>query len=59
MNTITVEGVDRAIDAGMWLNEQQIEFELTGTGLVSSSTPKYHFKFDDPKDASHFALIWR
>jgi hypothetical protein len=58
MTTITVEGVDRAIDAGAWLEEQCIKYELFGIGLLSSD-PKYQFKFASAQDATHFALRWR
>ena len=59
MNTITVEGADRALDAGAWLNEQNINYKLTGTGVVSSDRPRYHFVFVNATDATHFALRWR
>ena len=59
MTTITVEGANRALDAGEWLNKQKIKFELFGFGVISSSNPKYHFKFPNPQDATYFALQWR
>lgn len=59
MTTITVEGVERACAAGEWLNKQNINYELTGTGVISSGSPKYHFMFSNTKDATHFALKWR
>ena len=59
MTTITVEGVNRALAAGDWLNKQKINFELFGFGVVSSNNPKYHFKFSNSQDATHFALRWR
>jgi hypothetical protein len=58
MTTITVDGADRAIDAGEWLNERKINYEIFGIGVLSSE-PKYQFKFANSKDATHFALRWR
>lgn len=58
MTTITIEGAERALDAGAWLERQRIKYELFGIGMLSSD-PKYQFKFHNPKDASHFALKWR
>ena len=58
MTTITIEGAERALDAGTWLEPQRIKYELFGIGILSSD-PRYHFKFYNSKDASHFALKWR
>jgi len=58
MTTITIEGAERALDAGAWLERQRIKYELFGIGVLSSD-PKYQFKFHNTKDATHFALKWR
>lgn len=59
MTTITVEGVGRACDAATWLNNHNIDYELTGTGVVSTDRPRYHFMFANTKDATYFALRWQ
>ena len=58
MTTITVEGADRAIDAGEWLNKQKINFEIE-LASWTAIPPRYHFTFIDNKDATYFALRWR
>ena len=58
MTTIIIEGAEQALDAGAWLEQQRIKYELFGIGILSSD-PRYHFKFYNSKDASHFALKWR
>jgi len=58
MTTITVEGADRAIDAGEWLNTQRIDYKIEMEPWTTNE-PRYHFKFVDYKDATLFALRWR
>jgi len=59
MTTITVEGSDRAIDAGIWLNEQRIDYQIDMEQVWTKSEPRYQFQFFSTKDATHFALRWR
>ena len=56
--SMTVEGADRAIDAGEWLNKQRIDYKIEMEPWTTNE-PRYHFKFVDNKDATHFALKWR
>jgi hypothetical protein len=58
MTTITVEGADRASDAGEWLNEQRIDYKIEMAAWTNYN-PRYHFTFADSKDATYFALRWR
>jgi len=58
MTTITIEGAERALDAGAWLAKHCIDYELFSIGVLSPN-PRYRFRFLNPKDASHFALKWR
>ena len=59
MTTITIEGAEQALDAGAWLEQQRIDYKLLGSATLFSDNPKYYFKFNNTKDASHFALRWR
>ena len=59
MTTIIIEGAEQALDAGAWLEQQRIDYKLLGSATLFSDNPKYHFKFYNSKDASHFALRWR
>jgi hypothetical protein len=58
MTTVTIEGADRAIDAGEWLNRQRIDYQI-GMDNWLSDPPRYQFTFADNKNAAHFALRWR
>ena len=58
MTTITIEGADRALDAGTWLLIHNIDYEID-MDLGLGPNPRYRFRFRNPKDASHFALKWR
>jgi hypothetical protein len=58
MTTVTIEGADRAINAGEWLNTQRIDYKIEMEPWATNE-PRYHFKFVDNKDATHFALRWR
>ena len=58
MTFVTIEGADRALEAGTWLLTQNIDYKIDlDSGLAPN--PRYLFEFSDPKDASHFALKWR
>ena len=59
MTTIIIEGAEQALDAGAWLEQQRIDYKLLGGATLFSDDPKYYFKFNNTKDASHFALRWR
>ena len=59
MTTITVEGADRAIDAGIWLNERCIDYQIDMEQVWTKTKPRYQFQFSNTKDATHFALKWR
>jgi hypothetical protein len=59
MTTIIIEGAEQALDAGAWLEQQHIDYKLLGSATLFSDNPKYYFKFNNSKDASHFALRWR
>ena len=58
MNTIIIEGPNKALEAGAWVN-----VHIRGNWNVDiadgpfSST--YVFSFEDAEDATHFALRWR
>jgi hypothetical protein len=57
MNTVIVEGPDRAIQAGTWAEQNtkgKWKFDL-----VDMFSSNYYFVFADAKDATHFALKWR
>jgi hypothetical protein len=58
MTTVTIKGANQALDAGSWLAQQNIDYQLTGTGVMSFTEPLYHFLFYNSKDATHFALKW-
>jgi hypothetical protein len=58
MTTITIQGADRALEAGVWLNKNKINYEIAMEPYILS-VPIYHFRFFNPGDASHFALRWR
>jgi len=58
MTTVTIEGADRAIDAGEWLNTQRIDYQIEMDNWLSDP-PRYQFTFADNKNAAHFALRWR
>jgi hypothetical protein len=59
MNNITINGVDRAMSAGEWCNE---EFGTSGWDLnfdhILHGKPEYEFIFTEPKHAMLFALKW-
>ena len=58
MNSITIEGAERAMSAGEWCNKHiGSKWEI---GMQPFATvPKYVFKFKNSIDASFFALRWR
>jgi hypothetical protein len=58
MTTVTIEGADRAIDAGEWLNKHRINYQIEMDNWLSDP-PRYQFTFTDRKHATHFALRWR
>lgn len=58
MTTVTIEGADRAIDAGEWLNTQRIDYQIEMDNWLLDP-PRYQFTFTDRKHATHFALRWR
>ena len=58
MTSVTINGADRAVDAGIWLDEQCISYEIFGIEVLSSN-PRYQFCFVNSRDATHFALRWR
>lgn len=58
MNIITVNGAERAMEAGAWARENikhTWQIGLQGDPFKSS----YAFIFADSKDATIFALRWR
>jgi hypothetical protein len=58
MTTITIDGADRALDAGTWLLINDIDYEIAlDSGL--GPNPRYCFRFHNTKDATHFALRWQ
>ena len=58
MTTVTLEGADRAMDAGEWLNANSMNYEINMEPWTTNN-PIYHFKFFNENDASYFALKWR
>lgn len=57
--TIVVSGSEKAVEAIKWC-EQNIG--KSGWALHANHdifSEKYHFRFDDQKNATHFALKWR
>ena len=59
MTTIIIEGAEQALDAGAWLEQQNIDYQLLGSALLWSNNPKYYFRFNNSKDATHFVLRWQ
>lgn len=60
MNTeVTIEGAERALDAGEWLNKQKINYQIEWPNWSQDDTPKYNFKFSNTMDAVFFKLKWR
>jgi hypothetical protein len=58
MNTIIIDGPDRAIQAGAWAQDNiKHKWGLDVSGGPFSN--QYAFTFTDTKDATHFALKWR
>lgn len=59
MNSITINGADKAIKAGGWCKQQfgtngwEIDFKS-----MLGKNPSYTFKFNDSSDATLFALKW-
>jgi hypothetical protein len=57
MTVVTIEGADRALDAGTWLLIHNIDYEIDlDSGLAP--TPRYCFRFSNPEEAIHFKLKW-
>ena len=55
MTTVTINDAEQALSAGAWLKQQfGIDWELA----CEFGHETYHFKFFDPKHATHFALRW-
>lgn len=57
MNSIIINGANRALAAGAWCRRQfgtNWELDLPAFG----DNPSYTFKFKNPLDASFFALKW-
>ena len=60
MNTeVTIEGAERALDAGEWLNKQKINYHIDWPNWPQDDIPKYNFKFLDSIDAVFFKLKWQ
>jgi hypothetical protein len=57
MNSITIRGVDLALAAGEWANENIGATWNLDLGLMGDN-PVYTFKFDNAQDAAFFALKW-
>ena len=58
MNTVIIEGPERATQAGTWANANtKHTWQMGITGNPFSN--KYAFMFSNPQDATHFALKWR
>lgn len=56
MSTVTIEGPDRAAEAAYWAKENiHDHWRLDVSNIFSD---QYGFVFDDPQDASFFALKW-
>ena len=57
MTSVTIEGANRALDAGTWLWIENIDYEIDlDSGL--GPNPRYRFRFSTPEEATHFALKW-
>lgn len=57
MINITIEGADKAMDAGHWCKNQfGVNWNLDMQPFAD--VPKYIFRFRNENDASHFALRW-
>lgn len=60
MNSITINGADKALEAGGWCRQQ---FGIKGWTIDLNSmlgnNPTYRFDFNSPADATLFALKWR
>lgn len=58
MNTIIIEGAEKALEAGGWARENiKNTWDISIEGNPFST--HYAFIFSDAKDATHFALRWR
>ena len=58
MNTVTITGPERAIQAGTWA-EQNIKHKWGLDVLDGPFSNIYRFTFTNEKDATYFALKWR
>jgi len=56
MTSITINGPEIALRAGAWCRAQGIKWEIDLPPF--SDNPAYTFKFNNPIDASFFALRW-
>lgn len=56
MNSITINGVNKALEASEWCKSQGFNWELDL--MLFSDNPAYTFKFSDSSAASLFALRW-
>lgn len=56
MNSITINGVNKALEASEWCKSQGFNWELDL--MLFSDNPAYTFKFSDSTTASLFALRW-
>jgi hypothetical protein len=57
MKSVTIRGVDLALAAGEWANENIGATWNLDLGMLGND-PVYTFKFDNAQDATHFALKW-
>jgi hypothetical protein len=60
MNSITINGADKALEAGGWCRQQ---FGIGGWTIdlysMLGDNPTYRFDFTRSTDATLFALKWR
>ena len=58
MSSVTIRGVDLALAAGEWANENIGATWNLDLDAIVGDNPTYTFRFDNAQDATHFALKW-
>lgn len=59
MNSITIDGADKALKAAAWCNQQFGKTWNIDLTSMLSQQPVYKFSFTDPHNATIFALRWK
>lgn len=57
--SVTIDGIDKTADAAEWCRDNirsKWNIQVLGSNMFQG---KYAFEFEDPLEASHFALKWR